>query len=600
MCAGFFLCPESARQQMFTQLNPWLPAEGADYPYKRITLRQSKNAFAGEEAFWESLGMPRIIVTSFCALALAACGGGGGDTPMMDGTPMPVPAPAPPLTSQDTVDTTCSKYQGEVLPAGVAFKGIAYAQSPEAALRWQPPQAIDCFETVQTAMAFGPACAQLDDMGNVTSASEDCLYLNIWTPTAEFPAMEGRPVLVFIHGGGNQRGSPDLEQLGVTLYDGAALSAAENVLVVTIGYRLGALGFLSHPALAAENTEGLSGNYGLLDQIAALQWLQSHIAAFGGDPERVTIFGESGGARDVCSLVASPLANGLFAGAIMQSGGCRQRTIAEAENESLSITEAVGCDSLADSSCLRDASVEQLLLALGPELGGGVFVGRNIGPVVDGYVLEGSPEEVIRQGAHNQVPLIIGANAQETGVSVLGGGGAIDADAYEALVRAQFGETLGALVLSRYPVEDYSSPADAFIALSTDSQYICPARSVAQSAAAHSQSVYVYRFAKSFESTVLANAGAFHGIELFYVFQKVRELAEYSASANDRAVEGEMAAYWSGFAATGDPNARSTNPVQWRPYDPALDFVFQVDGVTAEVAEPRAAQCDFWQGLRGG
>lgn len=547
--------------------------------------------------------MNRLLVVSVYAFILVACGGGGGGSaaPVSEvaaPVPAPAPTPEPPATSPDTVATQCGRFQGVPAQGVVAFKGIPYARPPEGTLRWQPPQPVECADTVQPALAFAAACAQLDGTGTITSAAEDCLYLNVWTPTDTFPTTQRKPVLFFIHGGGNQQGSPDLQQLGVTLYDGAALASLEELIVVTVGYRLGALGFISHPALAAENTEGLSGNYGLLDQIAALEWVQENIASFGGDPGRVVIFGESGGARDVCSLVASPLANGLFSGAIMQSGGCRQRTQQQTEGEGREIAELAGCDSLTDSTCLRSASVETLLTAQGPEGGGGAFVGQNIGPVVDGYVLLESPEQAIRNGTHNQVPLIIGANTDETSRSVRSGGANLSESAYEALVLAQFGEVLGSIVLARYPVADYASPTEAFIAVSTDSQYICPARSVAQSAAAHSQPVYVYRFAKGFESTVLAAAGAFHGIELFYVFQKTSELASYSASAADQAVEAGIASYWGGLASAGDPNAGTNVPAFWRPYTVAEDNVLRIDASTAEVTEPRAAQCDFWQGLR--
>lgn len=532
---------------------------------------------------------------------LASCGGGGaggndGSVARPNDDTLE-PAPVPPVASPDTIETHCGSFQGRALAGSVAFQGLPYAKPPEGELRWLPPQPPECAPGVQPAMAFAPACAQLDDAGNVTSAAEDCLYLNVWTPAEVFPAEVRRPVLFFIHGGGNQKGSPDLEQLGVALYDGAALSAQEDVVVITVGYRLGALGFMSHPALAAENPEGLAGNYGLLDQIAALKWVQENIASFGGDPERVVIFGESGGARDVCSLVASPLANGLFSGAIMQSGGCRQRTQQQTESEGRGIAEAAGCDSLSDSGCLRAASVETLLAAQGPEPGGGVFVGQNIGPVVDGYVLLDSPEQVIHDGAHNQVPLIIGANTEETGVSVRGGSAALSESDYQALVRAQFGQVLGNLILARYPVADYATPADAFVAVSTDSQYICPARSVAQSAAAHSPAVYVCRFAKAFESTPLA-AGAFHGIELFYVFQKVSELENYPASAADIAIEDEVAGYWSAFASAADPNAGSGGLTHWRAYSATSDNVLMIDASTREVVDPRGQLCDFWQALR--
>jgi para-nitrobenzyl esterase len=536
--------------------------------------------------------MCRSLLLGSILLMLVGCGGGGGGVDVVDSPAAPVVEP--PVLSADTVTSVRGTYRGTAHADGVAFKGIAYARPPIGALRWLPPEPAPVQEGTHDAFEFGAACAQFDGDGNVSSVTEDCLYLNVWTPDTAFPVDRRRPVLFFIHGGGNQRGSPDTEQLGVTVYDGAALAALGDVVVVTVGYRLGALGFLSHPALAAENAQGRAGNYGLLDQIEALRWVQDAIAAFGGDPERVTLFGESGGARDVCSLVASPLAAGLFHGAIMQSGGCRQRTQEAAEDEGRHIARNLGCDSEVDSQCLRAASPLQLLEALGPEMPGGAFVGQNIGPVVDSWVLNGSPDAVIGAGAHNPVPLVIGANAQETGHWVLGIGTGLDEAAYQALLRSQFGALLAERVLTQYPVSEYPDPAAAYTAVSTDSQFICPARHLAQAASAHSPPVFVYRFAQSLRSTPLSRAGAFHGLELFYLFQRVSELPAYTASDEDRAVEDQLARYWSAFAAAADPASSGAELPHWSTYSAETDRVLIIDADTRMVSEPRARQCDFW------
>lgn len=539
----------------------------------------------------------RATIILFLNLLQLGCGGGGGDTGESSGS-ADNEIVVPPVTSVDTVATQCGSFRGRPDPGAVSFKGIPFAKPPIGSLRWQPPAPVDCETDVRPAQEFGAACAQFDADGNVLSVAEDCLYLNVWTPAEIFPTNLRRPVLFFIHGGGNQRGSPSHEQLGVSLYDGQRMAAVADAVVVTVGYRLGALGFLAHPALSGESVQQRSGNYGLLDQLAALQWVQDNIVAFGGDPQRVTIFGESGGARDVCSLVASPLASGLIQGAIMQSGGCRQQDLLAAEVEGQALAASIGCPSATDSSCLREASVQQLLDAVGVEVTDGAFVGRNIGPIVDEYVLQGSPDEVIAQGAHNPVPLIIGANTEETGVWARSN---ISEQQYEGLVRGQFGALLGDLILAQYPIEDYSSPAAAYVALSTDSQFICPARRVAQAAAVHSQPVYVYRFAKAFESTPLQGSGAFHGIELFYLFQKVSELQSYVASESDKKIEQAMADFWVGFAGSGNPNSAGEGlGVEWEPYSTDADTVLHIDSVTAQIIEPRLTQCEFWGGLGGG
>lgn len=533
----------------------------------------------------------RLIGALFLSTTLAACSGGGTDS--TEGT-QDSPQSLPPEPSADTVATQCGTFRGSATEGVVAFKGLPYARPPIGALRWQPPAAPVCPLETRVADAFAPACAQLDADGNTLSLAEDCLYLNVWTPSGAFPSNDARPVLFFIHGGGNQQGSTSTERLGVTLYDGSRLAAASDAVIVTVGYRLGALGFLAHPALSAESADQRSGNYGLLDQIAALNWVQDNIAAFGGDPQRVTIFGESGGARDVCSLVASPLASGLFHGAIMQSGGCRQPALAQAEADGMTIARAAGCDATDSADCLRSASVQSLLDAIGPEVMDNAFVGENIGPVVDNHVLLDSPETVIAAGAHNIVPLIIGANADETGNSAPLN---LSEAEYTALIRTQFGVPLGDIILARYPASSYASPAAAYVALSTDVQFICPARRLARAAAVYSQPVYAYRFAKAFESTLLQRFGAFHGIELIYLFQQISALQDYTATTADLAVESAMADYWGAFAHTGDANG-GTNAV-WEPYSAAADNVLQIAANIEQIVEPRADECAFWDTFSG-
>ncbi|NND65574.1 MAG: carboxylesterase family protein [Gammaproteobacteria bacterium] len=519
---------------------------------------------------------------------LVGCGGGSS-------TPDDIAPPVdPPMnTSVDTATTDCGAYQGLILTDDVApvisFKGVPYAAPPVGDLRWQAPQALDCSADVQTTFDFAEPCAQLEGDGSVTSLAEDCLYLNVWTPADEFPSDDVKPVLFFIHGGGNTRGSPSEFKLGTRFYDGQRLAARADAVVVTVSYRLNAFGFLAHPALSAENFETRSGNYGILDQIAALEWVQRNIGVFGGDPQQVAIFGESGGARDVCTLVASPLASGLFSGAIMQSGSCRQPTLSEREIEGVEIAEFAGCTSTTDSSCLRDADVLTLLEAVGAELNDGALVAENVGPAVDGYLLNDSPHVAIANGSHNLVPMIIGANTEETGNF---GVTNLNVAGYENLVLLSYGAFFGNQILDAYPADNYPTPRDAWIALTGDAQFVCPSKRIAKSATQHAPPVYVYRFAQAFDNVLYGSAGAFHGIELFHIFQQTDNIDFYTQTTGDAAVEQAMAGYWSAFAANQNPNSGTLG--FWETYSPTEDRVLLIGNDLGMVAEPLTAQCEFW------
>jgi para-nitrobenzyl esterase len=400
--------------------------------------------------------------------------------------------------------------------------------------------------------------------------------------------------MVFIHGGGNTGGATsDIMFKGSYFYDGEQLAARGDVVVVTVEYRLGALGFLAHPALSAESGRAVSGNYGSLDQIAALKWVQRNIDVFGGDPDRVTLFGESGGARDVCTLVSSPLAQGLFARAILESGACNQPTLDQREVDGEDIAALVGCPSPTDVDCLRNTSVQAWLDAVG---GGGDdsgFVNDNIiGPNIDGYVLTDSPWNVLTSGTNNAAELLIGANTDETATMVGGVPPLPDAQAYADYVDDIYG-ALAPDVLRLYPASDYPTPLDAFISVTTDQQFICPMWRVVRGAAANSQPVYWYRFRHTLDHPDYEDLGAFHGIELYYLFQHMDDLPDYTPSADDLDVEEAMWRYWTSFAATGDPNSGGGLPV-WAPYSTTSDKYHSIDATIADTPEDRTEKCEFW------
>src|SRR4051812_15983551 len=294
-----------------------------------------------------------------------------------------------------------------------AYRGIPFAAPPVGALRWQPPAAPSCWTAPLAASAFGNACVQLDGSG-VVVGNEDCLTLNVWAPSSATPA-SALPVLFFVHGGGNTQGGSGEERNGVFLYDGSLLAARTNSIVVTFNYRLGPMGWLAHSALAAESAMHVAGNYGTLDQIAALRFVAGSIAAFGGDPARVLLFGESAGAQDTCTLLTSPLAKGLFAAALMESGGCVATPAAAASSFADTLAQKAGCTAGDVAACLRAldaATVEQLIPESADVAGAGV---GDYQPSIDGYVIPDNPQTRLAAGQHNHVPFVVGSNANETG-----------------------------------------------------------------------------------------------------------------------------------------------------------------------------------------
>ena len=297
------------------------------------------------------------------------------------------------------------RVEGDVL----SFKGITYAHAE----RWREPQPIENWSGTIHAYDYGPICPQRGDitiqlgraLGEyVPAASEDCLNLNVWVPASE-PPPQGWPVMVFIHVGSFTGGSGS-----EPIFNGAAL-ARRGAIVVTINYRLGIFGFLALPALAAENPHGSTGNYGLLDQLAAFRWIRKQISGFGGNPENVTAFGESAGSMALCVLLSSPLARGAFDKVILESGGCNHVTTKEkAYAYAASVAKRVGCQ-LDDLNCWR--SLPASTLAAITQLKETDFEKEPIKPVIDGYVVVGPPEQVLRSGGGLQIPMLVGANADE-------------------------------------------------------------------------------------------------------------------------------------------------------------------------------------------
>jgi len=425
------------------------------------------------------------------------------------------------------------------------YRGVPFALPPLGTWRWRPPQPVPAWRGVRDAGEFAPACMQqgVSMPGETPPAvSEDCLYLNLWAP----PRRPGRrlPVIVWIHGGGYANGSASMP-----LYHGDRL-ARRGVLVVTIAYRLGALGFLAHPALSAESPHRSSGNYGLMDQIAALEWVRRNIAAFGGDPERVTIAGQSAGAMAVSALLASPRAKGLFHRAIAQSGGIFEPLqlapgylLANAERDGAGYMDSLGATTL---EAMRKLPAERMTGA-----------GAVTHPVIEPDVLPLSPYDAYVQGRYHDVPLLLGSNSEEARALV--DVTAVSANRFEADITASVGALPPAL-LAAYPHATDVEARDGRLGLERDLRFGWDMWAWARLAQAGRGPVYYYSFEQRppFPAgSVYAGWGASHFAELWYMFDHL-EQAPWAWSDADRKLAAAMSSYWVHFAATGDPNGGGT------------------------------------------
>jgi len=532
-----------------------------------------------------------LIIGVVGVVGCGAPGAPGGDGGA--GCPSAI-APGPGIVATDV-----GPFTGARAGAGWSWKGIPYAAPPVGALRWRPPAPAACVPAGREATAFGAVCPQAMSSGPTMVGggglvgSEDCLTLNVWAPDGA----TALPVLVFIHGGANVQGSGS-----VAAYDGAKLAAAGPAIVVTLNYRLGTLGYLMHPALAAEEgSDGTSGNYGILDQIAALEFVKRNIGAFGGDPARVLIFGESAGAVNVCALMASPRAAGLFGAALMESGSCLLGPAAQQQALVDELLAGTGCAGAVDvAACLRARPVEELFAAV-PLAGGILTRATAFAPHVDGVVLPLSPHDALAAGRANRASFVVGSNSNETTLAVAQAQPPIATAAdYEARVRASFPTATAEAILARYPASAFPSPARAYATVTTDVRFICQARLAARRAAA-GLGAPVRRFlfthaAQSAGPTVRA-LGAYHGLELAWVFGNFGAFAGYQPTAAEVALSTAIQGYWTRLAASGDPNGGGAPA--WPLYDAATDPTQLLDETLTTGGPIRAADCDFFDTLAG-
>ncbi len=497
-------------------------------------------------------------------------------------------------TEPGVVVTDHGPVRGVALGGVRSFKGIPYAAPPVGDRRWRAPESAACWSAVRDANAFGAICPQLDATGNPVG-QEDCLTLNVWSP--ETAPAAPLPVMVFVHGGGNNQGSSAVSVGDVAVYDGRSL-ATRGAVVVTLNYRLGALGFLSHPSLDGESG-GTSGNYALLDVLAALRWVQANARAFHGDPSRVMLFGESAGGVNVCLLAASPLSAGLFSRALIESGGCAATTRAVANAAGVRLITAANCASRSDATaCLRALTPEAILRALPADVTG--ISPNDFGPAIDGRVLPAAPLELVAAGTHQHVAMVIGTNADEASRMVPAT--IVTPMQYETAARAylaQYGLNAAQVdaVLAVYPATRFTTPRATLIQLITDSRWTCPARSYARTfRAAQSEAVYRYFFTRGLDPTrapLASRDGAYHALELLYVFGSLN-LAGYRPTEDDLAVSESLQGYWTRFAATGDPNGAGA--VVWPRYEATTDSHIELNappragnGVRTELCDALAA-----------
>jgi len=509
-----------------------------------------------------------------------------GGTLADEGTGVDACAPSEPL-DEGVVLTTFGPVAGSDADGATSYLGIPYAAAPIGALRWQPPTDPACWSETLLADAFGPICAQLESEAGPVVGDEDCLSLNVWAPQSSGP----HPVMVFIHGGGHTTGSSNNP-----LYDGGHLARTHGVVVVTINYRLGALGYLADASLDADDPRGVSGNYGLLDQIDALGWVADNIAAFGGDADRVTLFGESAGAVSTCAVLGAPASDGLMRGAIVQSGACSFRSSAMFRGD---VTDpwiaASGCAGDADvAACLRALPFANVLAVEPTGFPSVSALGQVWSAYVDGVTLPASTLDRLESGALADVAVIVGANAEETARDIP----PLQENSYEALVQATFGP-LADEVLAQYPVADYASPTAAYVALSSDVKFICGARRAARAAREGGGPAFRYHFSyDGYDAGPNGDASAFHGLELVYVFGNFATLfpppLRYSPNADDEAMAATVGEAWTTFASTADP---STAALAWPSYAHGDDPYALLD-VPPEAGDGvRTEQCDFWDGL---
>jgi para-nitrobenzyl esterase len=479
------------------------------------------------------------------------------------------------ITEPVKIDTGLVSGTAGLNPDVRIFEGIPYAAPPVGDLRWKTPKPAAKWEGVREATKFGANCEQRQANGGgfppnggirpEPGMSEDCLFLNVYT--AAKGAKEKRPVMVWIHGGALTSGAGGI-------YNGEGL-AAKGAVVVSINYRMGVFGYFSHPELSKESDRNASGNYGFLDQVAALEWVQKNIAAFGGDPKRVTIFGESAGSWSVNYLTASPLAKGLFQRAIGESGAefAPTRKLADAEKAGAKL------GTLAE---LRAKSADEL----------NKIQGGYLGPVVDGYFLPDEVETIYAQGKQNDVPTLIGSNEDE---GTLFTPATTKGDSFKQLASRRFGDNAGAF-LKLYPFTSDAEARRAQAASMRDQTFGWEMRTWARMQTKTGKSKVFMYFFSHVPPGIRPELGAQHGAEIAYVFDypNHKNATDTPWADYDRKLADAVSSYWYNFAASGDPNGKGLT--KWVAFQTKADMAMGLGDKIDMIPVPHKAGLDFLDG----
>ena len=492
----------------------------------------------------------------------------------------PVQAGADPVPGR-VVHTDAGDVGSIVEGSVVEWRAVPYAAPPVGELRWRPPAPAEPWAGVRLSPGFAPQCVQLG-IEAPAEGSEDCLYVNVFAPVGTTPS-DGLPVMVHLHGGANFFGQP---------YRNAETFVERGVIVVTVGYRLGVMGFIGHPELTEEGN-GSSGEYGVFDQIAALHWVQDNISGFGGDPNNVTLFGESAGSFDAVAIAASPLGEGLFARVAAQTEIFQylhgQPTINDAEYEGELVAAAVGCAGSTEVvACLRTVPPEDLVLAAGV---------NGVPPWVGGHVLSKSPLELIGSDT-TPVPMLLGSNREEAAFAFAEGGILPPGDDYRpqdryrdtnALVGPQHGSELRQL----YPVVAYDSAFWASVAAYSDAHYTCPIRRLAL---ANQAPVYRYLYTHAYDSVpdpviVAARAAHFFDDPILWHDPELLYGLDFEFSADEERLAARMADYWTSFAKTGNPNGPGVE--KWLPFTPSAENIKVLDEPARDLVGYHNTECAF-------
>lgn len=497
--------------------------------------------------------------------------------------------------------------EGQVLDGVTSFKGIPYATPPVGKLRWRPPQPAKRWSGVLQARNYAPDCMQrrlaTAYAPITTEPSEDCLYVNVWRPAEASSAK--LPVMVYIYGGGFTRGGSSS-----VLYQGDAF-AKQGVVMVSFNYRVGRFGFFAHPALTAEHPQETKGNYAFMDQIAALKWIQRNIEAFGGDPNKVTIVGESAGGNSVHAMMVSPMVRGTFHGAIMMSSGPNGRNpantprrLSEDVGNMISLekigvnfasSKGISGTDAASLARLRALPADEVvdLPAGGPEGGSPQSVTWGGGFAIDGKVIVESAADAYRAGRQAQVPILIGSNTDDRpGVP---NNTPVNLTAQQVVAR--FGAR-SADALRAYDPEGHGDVTEMSRKISMDAQMTEPHRFAAATVASQGIPSYLYRW--GYNTQVLKDRwwrGTPHAAELAYVFEVISPYYGPARSDEDFAVAKAANTYWANFVKTGNPNGPGMP--EWPRYDPAKDeiMIFRLDGKTAAAPDPWKARLDLTAAL---